>query len=292
MQTIKVKAPAKINLTLEILNKREDGYHNIESIMQAVSLYDYLTISVDDSKSNAIELSGNNSLIPYDKTNLAYKSAEKFLNKTGITGKKINIYIEKHIPVAAGLAGGSADAAAVLYGLNKIFNNALNQKTVSSLASEIGADVNFCFYGGTKIATLKGEKLTSVNSPSINLIIVKPKNLFISAKEAYDKYAKLESKPDYQPTEKMIQAITQNSPEAIASFLHNGLEYSILPDYEQVKIIKESLIKSGCLNAIMSGSGPGVFGVLPDNRQIQTTFKDCDVFYATTMNSGVDLIKV
>jgi len=287
MQTIKVKAPAKINLTLEVLNKREDGYHNIESIMQTVTLYDYLTISIEDSERSVIEISGNNPLIPYDKTNLAYKSAEKFLNKAGITGKKISIYIEKHIPVAAGLAGGSSDAAAVLFGLNKIFNNLLKQEIISGLASEIGADVNFCLIGGTQIATSKGDILKSIDTPHFNMIIVKPKDLFISAKEAYDKYSKLKSKPSYQPAEIMVNAIKQNSPESIAQLLHNGLEEAILPDYPKIQKIKETLIEAGCLNAIMSGSGPSVFGILPDDRQICIDMDNYDVFFASSITKGI-----
>jgi len=287
MVTIKVKAPGKINLTLEVLNKREDGYHNIESIMQAVSLYDYLTISVEDSEGSLIEISGNNPLIPYDKTNLAYKSAEKFLNRAGITNKKISIYIEKYIPVAAGLAGGSSDAAAVLFGLNKIFNNPLKQEILSGLASEIGADVNFCLFGGTQIATAKGEILKSIDTPNLNIVIAKPKDLFISAKEAYCKYSKLEKKPPYQQAEIMIDAIRKNNPETIAHLLHNGLEGAILPDYSQIQKIKEILVEAGCINAMMSGSGPSVFGILPEGKQICIDINNCDVFYVNTLTTGI-----
>ncbi|MDD3014712.1 MAG: 4-(cytidine 5'-diphospho)-2-C-methyl-D-erythritol kinase, partial [Candidatus Gastranaerophilales bacterium] len=284
--SIKVKAPAKINITLEVLNKREDGYHNIESIMQAVSLYDYLTISVENSERTVIEISGNNTLIPYDKTNLAYKSAEKYLDKAGIINKKINIYIEKYIPVAAGLAGGSSNAAAVLFGLNKIFNNPLKQEILSALASEIGADVNFCLYGGTQMATSRGEILKPIETPHLNIIIVKPKDLFISAKEAYDKYSKLKNKLSYQPTEFMLDAIKQNNPEAIAKLIHNVLEDAILPDYPQIQKIKQTLIKAGCLNVIMSGSGPSVFGILPDDRQ-RIDINNCDLFYVSTLTTGI-----
>ena len=118
MHTIKLAAPAKINLTLEVLDKRPDGYHNIKSIMQAVSLYDYLTISVKDAALNTIKLSGTSSEIPYNEKNLVYKAAQIFLDKTGITGKEISFFIEKNIPVEAGLAGGSTDAAAAFSGLN------------------------------------------------------------------------------------------------------------------------------------------------------------------------------
>jgi len=263
MKTIKVKTPAKINLTLEILNKREDGYHNIESIMQAVRLYDFISITVQDNSNqeNSIEISGNNPLIPYDKSNLAYISAEKFLNKSGIANKKINIYIEKNIPVAAGLAGGSSNAAGVLFGLNKLFNNILDTSQISVIASEIGADVNFCLHGGTQLATGKGENLKKLSTPDLNIIIVKPKNLFISAKEAYENYANINRKPKYIGSNSMINAISKNNPETISQLLNNDLEAGILEHYQEISKLKNKLKEIGCTNTLMSGSGPSVFGV-------------------------------
>jgi 4-diphosphocytidyl-2-C-methyl-D-erythritol kinase len=288
MQTIKIKAPAKINLTLDILNKREDGFHNIESIMQTVSLYDVITITIDENiKQNRIEISGNNPQIPYDKTNLAYISAEKFLKEANITGYKINIYLEKYIPVAAGLAGGSSDAAAVLYGLNKMFNNILESDIIDNLASQMGSDINFCLHGGTQVASSRGEILKKIQTPDLNIIIVKPKDIFISAREAYNKYSALINKPQYQSSELMIRAINENNLVDISKFIHNGLENAILPDYPQLQKIKNELLKAGCLNTIMSGSGPSIFGILPDKNKLQLKFCDCDVFYTETINTGV-----
>lgn len=287
MQMIKVKAPAKINLTLEIINKRADGFHNIESIMQAVSLYDIITIEVEDDSNISIDISGNNPLIPYDKTNLAYKAAEKFLNNANIKNKKININIEKNIPVAAGLAGGSSDAAAVLFGLNEIFKNIMNKQSIDTIASNMGSDINFCLYGGTQIASSRGEMLNSISTPDLNLIIIKPKDIFISAKEAYMKYSALKDKPVFQSSGLMNKAIEENNFKKISQLLNNGLEKAIIPDYPKIKEIKEKLIKSGCLNAVMSGSGPSVFGILSDNDRLNFDFPDCDVFYANTIKSGV-----
>ena len=124
---LKIKTPAKINLTLEVLNKREDGYHNIQSIMQMINLYDYLTISVEDSDEELITLSGTSDEIPYNEKNLVYKATKIFLDKTNIHNKHIDIYIEKNIPISAGLAGGSTNAAGTIYGLNKLFNNILSK---------------------------------------------------------------------------------------------------------------------------------------------------------------------
>lgn len=289
MRTIGVKTPAKINLTLEILNKREDGYHNIESIMQAVSLYDYISISIKDIDSNAniIEISGNNLLIPYDKSNLAYISAEKFLSKAKITNRKINIYIEKNIPVAAGLAGGSSNSAGVLFGLNKLFDNVLDDLDLLALASEIGSDVSFCLYGGTKLATGRGEYLESINTPNLNLIIAKPKNLFISAKEAYQSYVELKNKPVYSGSKLMIREINKNDFRAIANLLNNNLEKGILEYYPNIVELKNKLKELGCVSTLMSGSGPSVFGILEKElNSFDIDLSKYDAFQVKTLDFG------
>ena len=136
MQRIKIQCPAKINLTLRVVNKREDGFHNIESIMQTINLFDYLTISVKDSNNTNIVLSGTSKEIPYDDTNLVYKASKLFLTQTNITNKKIEIFIDKNIPVAAGLAGGSTDAAGTLFGLNTMFNNILSVEDLNVLCAD------------------------------------------------------------------------------------------------------------------------------------------------------------
>lgn len=292
MRTIKVKTPAKINLTLEILVKRADGYHNIQSVMQTVSLFDYITIQMAEDIETSIEISGTSPVIPYDQSNLAYVSAVKFLEKAGITDKKINIYIEKYIPVAAGLAGGSSNAAGVLYGLNEIFERPLTNEQLSELASEIGADVNFCLHGGTQLATSKGEVLKKLNTPKLNIIIVKPLNLYISAKEAYEKYSKLEKKPQIHSTELMIDAINQDNEEKLALLLNNDLEEPILRDYPVIAEIKNYLIEKGCLNAMMSGSGPSVFAIYNksiDLSELRKVYKE--VFEVSTIRYGVEIVE-
>lgn len=295
MQKIKVKTPAKINLTLEILGKRPDGFHEIQSIMQAVSLYDYLTISVEDLNPD-IEISGNSDRIPYDKSNLVYKAAKIFLEKTGIFSKKIKIHIEKNIPVAAGLAGGSSNAAGTLFGLNRIFGDVLSNGQIHELAKKLGSDVNFCLEGGACIATSRGETLKKISSAKLDLVIIKPKNLFISAGEAYTKYAALPQKPEVKGLEEMVSAISNNEALKISSLLNNHLEYSIIPDYSEIQKIKDYLIKKGCLGAIMSGSGPSVFGILPDRDAKEYVFfassqalSDVEFFIANTIESGVSV---
>jgi len=286
---IKVKTPAKINLILEILKKREDGFHDIQSIMQAVNLYDFLTIEVEkiDNDENTIELSGNSAQIPYDKTNLVYKASELFLKKADLKGFKIKIHIEKNIPVAAGLAGGSSNAAGTLWGLNKIFAGILSSLEVHSLAAQMGSDLNFCLEGGTQIATSRGEVLSKISSPNLNIVIIKPENLFISAKEAYTKYANLPQKPEIKGLKEMKKAICQNNLDKIALLLNNHLEDAIISDYPEIQEIKDYLIQKGCKNAMMSGSGPSVFGIYQDEIDLSDAKPDWNCFKAKTVDFGI-----
>ncbi len=249
---IKISCPAKINLTLEILNKREDGFHNIKSIMQTISLYDYLTISaVEDSFYN-IQLSGNSPEIPYNEKNLVYKACEAFLKKSGIKAN-IDIYIEKHIPVSAGLAGGSTDAAGTLFGLNELFDRPLSRSEIHNLCSELGSDLNVCLEGGCVLAQGRGEIIKKLDiNMDYPLTLIKPKNLGISAKEAYTKYASLKDKPQNNMTEKLLEAFRSNL--EIKNFLYNDLETAVFKDYPELRTIKKSIPE-----AIMSGSGSTYF---------------------------------
>ena len=219
--------------------------------MQMISLYDYLTISAIESENNEILLSGNSSEIPYNEKNLVYKAANLFFQKTGIKAK-IGVYIEKNIPVAAGLAGGSTDAAGTLYGLNKIFNEPLKENELHELCATLGSDLNVCLKGGCLLATSRGEKIEILPVISMPVALIKPKKLGISAKEAYTKYALKEFKPKYDYTEKMINALKSN--QDIKPFLYNDLEYAVFDDYKELQQIKSALP-----NSIMSGSGSTYF---------------------------------
>ena len=184
MQQIKVQTPAKINLTLELLGKRPDGFHELQSIMHAISLYDYLTITVEDSNKNKIELSGTSTEIPYDEKNIVHKAIIKYLETTKIENKKILVHIEKNIPVSAGLAGGSTNASGVFFGLNKIFNNILTTKQLHELASTLGSDLNFCLEGGCALCKGRGEIIEKLAPYDFKVSLIKPKSFGISAKEA------------------------------------------------------------------------------------------------------------
>lgn len=247
MNEIKIKCPAKINLTLEIVNKREDGFHNIKSIMQLINLYDYLTIKPAKS---GIKLSGTSTEIPYNEKNLVYKAADMFFKTTGIDSGA-EIFIEKNIPIAAGLAGGSTDAAGTLYGLNKLYN-ALSHQELENLCAQLGSDLNVCLNGGCTLATSRGEITKPAPVIKSDITLIKPKNLGISAGEAYKKYAAKEFKPQNNMTEKMLKAL--QSGEDIKQFLYNDLEYAVFDDYKELQEIKSVYPSS-----IMSGSGSTYF---------------------------------
>ena len=187
--------------------------------MQLIDLYDYLDISLKESSDNVILLSGTSDEIPYNEKNLVYKAAELFIKNTGISGYEISVHITKNIPVAAGLAGGSTDAAGMLYGLNKLFNTPLNQKQLENLCAQLGSDLNVCLNGGCLLATSRGENTKKLPAVQMPVTLIKPKNLGISAKEAYTKYSLKKNKPQNNMTEKMIDTLEKG--ENIKEFLYN-----------------------------------------------------------------------
>lgn len=278
MREIKVKAPAKINLTLEVLGKREDGFHNIQSIMQTIDLFDYLTIKINESDNFEINLSGTSDEIPYDETNLAHKAAALFYEAINpSTFRPFNlstsIHIEKNIPVAAGLAGGSADAAGVLFGLNKLFNDVLAKNELHELCAKLGSDLNFCLEGGCKLATGRGEILETLPSKEFPVGLIKPQLIGISAKEAYTKFAALEHKPNLNATLKVTELLNSNdfSAEKLEKLLHNDLEAAVIGDYKTLQIIKKLYPK-----AIMSGSGSAFFTIC------ENLVNSDDIFWSKT----------
>ena len=248
---IKIKCPAKINLTLEVLNKREDGFHNIKSIMQMISLYDYSEIEEKKTKTSSIKLAGTSNEIPYNEQNLVWKAVDLFLKETG-KKLKVDIFIEKNIPVAAGLAGGSTDAAGALFGLNEITGQPLNEENLNKLCAMLGSDLNVCLQGGCILATSRGEITQKLPVIQSSVTLIKPKYLGISAGEAYKKYAAKKFKPQNNMTEKMIDAI--NKQADVKPFLYNDLAYAVFNDYPELQKIKSMLSDS-----IMSGSGSTYF---------------------------------
>lgn len=259
---IKLSAPAKINLTLDILGKRPDNYHNVKMIMQAVSLYDYVTL--EQTSSGGITLECSDSAIPSDESNIAYKAANAFFERSGIQNGGLHIFIEKNIPSQAGLAGGSADGAAVLAGLNLIYNGALSDEELAKAGASVGADIPFCIIGGTALAEGTGTTLTRLEPmPECGIVIVKPP-VGISTAAAY-KAADSRSFIPESSSDVMLPLISDIY--GIAENLHN--------DFESVaqigcnEEIKRAMLECGALGACMSGSGTAVFGIF-DNEAAQS----------------------
>lgn len=252
MKQIKVQCPAKINLTLEVLNRREDGFHNIKSIMQTISLYDFLTVKAESGTGIEILLDGNSDKIPYDEKNLVFKAARAFLERAGINNVKISIFIEKNIPVEAGLAGGSTDGAGTFFALNELFGKPLNKGEIEELCASLGSDLNFCLNGGTAICTGRGENTEKLPSPALNISLIKPLGFGISAKAAYTKFAGLKDKSVPDNTEKMAELLANGGFDG--KLLYNSLENAVIGDYSELREIKTALP-----NAMMSGSGPTFF---------------------------------
>ncbi len=283
MKEIKVKAPAKINLTLEIINKREDSFHNLKTIMHAISLYDILAFRSDVSDSIAINLYGNSDEIPYNEKNLVYKAAMEFFNKANIKGARLDVYIEKNIPLEAGMGGGSSDAAATLVALNKLYENILTDNEIDELAASLGSDINFCIKGGCAVCTSRGEVINQISPVELPVSIVKPKNFWISTKEAYSKYGELKDKTIPNATEK-LSALVKNG-KFDEKLLFNSFEKAYLNDYKELFTVKNEVKGS-----MMTGSGSAFF-VLRDkiNSEINPE-KYIIIENLKTISDGVEII--
>ncbi|MDD3024712.1 MAG: 4-(cytidine 5'-diphospho)-2-C-methyl-D-erythritol kinase [Syntrophomonadaceae bacterium] len=257
---IEVTAPAKINLTLDIKGKRADGYHELETVMQQIDLLDRITIEL--TSEGSISVDSNSSFIPHDKENLACQAAALFLDKYGCE-EGVRIFIEKSIPIGAGLAGGSSDAAAVLWGLNRLLDCKLEEQDLLNLGAQIGSDVPFCLLGGSALARGRGELLQPLKqSVPLLLLLVKP-DFQVSTAEVYKQFnlAQVERFPD---TRAFLESWRKCDIIGIAAHMENVLESVSIKIFPEIALIKEKLKKLGALNALMSGSGPSVFAVFTD----------------------------
>lgn len=282
MLKILVKAPAKINLSLDVLHKREDGYHEVEMIMTTIDLADRLELTLLEQE--VIKIISHNRFVPDDQRNLAYQAAlllkERFQVKKGVA-----ITIEKAIPVAAGLAGGSSDAAAVLRGLNKLWGLGLSLDELAIIGAEIGSDVSFCVYGGTALATGRGEIIKELPAaPTCWVILAKP---FIGVSTA-DVYRRLQlSGVNHPKTKEMIQAIEAGSYEQVCGLVGNVLEDVTFRLHPEVAQIKEQIKRFGADAVLMSGSGPTVFGLVRHDSRMQRIYNGlrgfCDQVFAVRM---------
>ncbi len=313
MRSYSLAAPAKINLYLEIIGDRPDGYHELAMVLQSIDLAD--KIELRSLSTDTIRLRCAHPQVPKDRTNLAYQAAAlmaaEFPDSFAQFGG-IEIIIDKRIPIAAGLAGGSTDAAAVLVGLDLLWQLGLTQSQLEELASQLGSDVPFCIAGGTAIATGRGEMLSPL--PSVdNLFVVlgKYRHLDISTAWAYQTYrasfgnSYVTSKQDLKSraaavhSSSMVQAIIHEDPHQIGQRLHNDLERVVIPAYPQILQLKETFQQAGCLGAMMSGSGSTVFALCDSQKQAQLVqqqardlapSKELDLFLARFTSSGIQVL--
>lgn len=257
MKEISVKALAKINLGLDVVRRREDGYHEVRMVMQTIHLFDRLQIA--RNASGNITMSTNLSFLPTNENNLVYKAAKLLKEEFGIRDG-IDVKLYKHIPVAAGMAGGSTDAAAVLYGMNQIFGLGLSREELMQRGVKLGADVPYCVMRGTALAEGIGEKLTAL-PPMVKcpVLIAKPP-VSVSTKFVYENL-KLNGETKHPDIERLVADIRAKDLHAIASDMGNVLETVTIPNYPIIAEIKTHMMAHGAICAMMSGSGPTVFGL-------------------------------
>ncbi|MBA4537450.1 4-(cytidine 5'-diphospho)-2-C-methyl-D-erythritol kinase [Bacillus aquiflavi] len=274
-----MKAPAKINLSLDALYKRLDGYHEVEMVMTTIDLADRLELSSLDS--NEIKVVSHNRFVPDDERNLAYQAAKLLKDRFSIN-KGVLISLEKIIPIAAGLAGGSSDAAAVLRGLNKLWGLGLSLDKLAELGAEIGSDVSFCVYGGTALAKGRGEKIIQLPPPpTCWVILAKP---FVGVSTA-DVYQRLNLSTIRHPnTNALIQALKSNDYLQVCRHVENVLEDVTFKMHPEVAQIKEQMKRFGADAVLMSGSGPTVFGLVRHDSRMHRIYNGlrgfCDQVFA------------
>lgn len=254
-----IKAYAKINLSLDVIGKRDDGYHLLRMIMQTIDLYDIISIN---KAGNGINITTNKSYLPTDERNLCYKSAKLFMEKFNIQGG-INIDIKKNIPVAAGMAGGSTDAAAVLKGMRELYELNVSDEELMGLGLNIGADVPYCISGGTALCEGIGEKITKLKEFKNHILVVVKPPFGVSTKEVYQglDINKIYKHP---ATEELINAIEADNVSYVSKNMKNILENVTLRKHAMLKNIKNEALRYGALGAMMSGSGPTIFAFFED----------------------------
>lgn len=263
MDELELKALGKINLGLDVLGRRENGYHDVRMVMQTVYLYDQIVMT--KTKAPGVRLETNLFFLPTDQSNLAYKAAQMLIDEFGITNG-VHIALNKRIPVSAGMAGGSSNAAAVLYGMNRMFDLGLTEKDLMERGVKLGADVPYCVMRGTVLAEGIGEILTPLPScPKCYVLLAKPP-ISVSTKLVYER---LDAKEitEHPNIEGILQGLTMENIHRVAANMGNVLEQVTIPQYPIIEEIKNVMRRNGALNAMMSGSGPTVFGLFEDRQE-------------------------
>lgn len=268
------KAYAKINLGLDVLGRRENGYHDVRMVMQTVGIHDKLTFTErhDEKIRIAVRLSdGQTEELACDEHNLVYKAAKLLMQERGLT-QGVDVELEKNIPIAAGMAGGSTDAAATLLGLNELYDLQMSKEQLCELGVRIGADVPYCIVGGTVLAEGIGEILTGMApAPQCKFLVVKPA-VSVSTAFVYTHLDELGEYP-HPDIDALMACIKAKDVAAMAKLLGNVLETVTVPAYPVIQEIKDEMLACGALGALMSGSGPTVFGIFETEEQLQTAYK-------------------
>lgn len=260
MNRISLKAMAKINLGLDVVGKRPDGYHELRMVMQMINLYD--KVNIEKTPKNGIQVETNLSFLPVNENNIVYKAAKLLMDEFHIQDG-VKISLEKHIPVAAGMAGGSSDGAAVLFGMNRLFNLRLNKRELMARGVRLGADVPYCLLRTTALSEGIGEILTTLKPmPDCTIVVAKPA-VSVSTKTVFGKL-KLDEIRQHPDIDAIVRAINDGDLEAIADHMGNVLETVTIRDYPVIGEIKELMKTMGARGALMSGSGPTVFGIFDD----------------------------
>ena len=288
--TLTLKAYAKLNLMLDILSTLPNGYHDLFMVMQSVSLYDLVTL--DETDSGALTVSCSDPAIPAGEGNLAYKAARRFFDETGLPMRGLDIHIEKHIPHAAGLAGGSADAAAVLVGLNRLHENVLDTRELIRVGSAIGSDVPFCALGGLMLAQHTGTLLSFLPALDFGKIVIVKPDCSVSTGEAYKAFDTAE-RVRHLDKSGMLQSILAGDLDGVYRRVDNVFEQFI--DVSERVIIKGVLRRHAASCACMSGSGPSVFGIFDSEadaeeaaRALRRSFKN--VYVCDCVPRGIETV--
>lgn len=277
---MEISAHAKLNLSLDILRRREDGYHDLKMVMHSVDLADRLTL--ERTAGTGVRVRTNLSFLPDDERNLAAVAARRFAEATGTDVEGLSITIRKRIPVCAGMAGGSSDAAAVLRALNRELAVSLTTAELAKVGEKVGSDVPYCVLGGTALAEGRGEKLTPLHPlPPCWFLLCKP-NFSISTPELFSRVncAKLRCRPD---TVGILRALEKGDLEGVARRMYNVFEDVLLDRRAgEIAAIKSALIGHGALGAVMSGSGPTVFGIFREEAAAREAWSDLKADYRQT----------
>ncbi len=264
MNSIELKSRAKINLSIDVLGKRKDGYHLVEMIMQTIDLYDI--IKIKELSTEDIVIKSDSSDIPLDEGNIVYKAINLLKNKFKIN-KGVEVFIQKNIPIAAGMAGGSSNAAAVLVGLNKLWQLNLSDVELQEIGFKLGADVPFCICGGAVLASGVGEELTYIKGlhKDISILVCKP-DLFVSTKDVYGglDLENIQNRPD---NKLLIDCLNRDDIDIVASNMVNVLETVTSKYHKEINEIEKIMIENKALGSMMSGSGPTVFGLFENKEQ-------------------------